>query len=118
MSAPHETTHPPLPEAPLRALGLEINAVNSANGWKVCTPADWHDPHKIPAMLALIHSEISEALEGFRHNDRENFQEEMADSLIRLLDCATGLGLNLDTAVREKIEKNKQRGLHHGGKRL
>jgi NTP pyrophosphatase (non-canonical NTP hydrolase) len=102
----------------LTDLGHEINDINRANGWAVCTPDDWSDTYKVPAMIALIHSEASEALEGFRRDDKANFEEELADVLIRVLDCATGLGLNLDDAVSATLAKNRQREHRHGGKRV
>lgn len=42
--------------------------------------------------------------------------EKLADALIRVLDCTTGL--DLDTAVTAKPLKNRGRGYRHGGKRL
>jgi NTP pyrophosphatase (non-canonical NTP hydrolase) len=47
-----------------------------------------------------------------------NFGEELADTLIRVLDLASGLGIDLDSAVSAKLEKNKHRGYRHGGKRV
>lgn len=117
-------------EQPLNDLAQEIVDINRANGWKVVAPHDWpsnDDPlldhhvykrYKIPAMLMLITSEAAEALEGFRHGDRENFNEEMADILIRVLDLAGGLGIDMDVEVRLKLEKNRGRGFRHGGKRV
>lgn len=102
----------------LNELGMEINRINRANGWKVCTPEDWHDTYKIPGVLALIHSEVSEALEAFRDGDQENFAEELADVVIRVLDCAAGLGIDMDQQMAAKLEKNRQRGYKHGGKRV
>ena len=111
MSAPRST--------PLNDLGRSIVVINRGNGWNVCVPADWsNERYKIPAVLALIHSEVSEALEGFRCGDKENFTEELADVLVRVLDCASGLGLDMDEAVRAKLEKNKGRGFRHRGKRV
>lgn len=94
----------------------EINKINRANGWEVLTPEEWDDPRRVPTVIALIHSEASEALEAFRHRDRENFAEELADILIRVLDCAGGLGINLDDEVRKKLATNRTRGFKHGGK--
>lgn len=102
----------------LNKLAAEINEINRANGWQVTKPEEWGDTYKIPGILALIHSEVSEALEGFRRNDRENFAEEMADVLIRVLDCTGGLAIDIDLEIAKKLEKNKGREHRHGGKRL
>lgn len=100
----------------MNQLAKEINEVNRNNGWNVLEPSQWSDAYKIPAILALIHSEVSEALEAFRIGDRENFEEELADVIIRVLDCAGGLDLDMEAAVASKIEKNRSRGYRHGGK--
>jgi NTP pyrophosphatase (non-canonical NTP hydrolase) len=102
----------------LNEIGKEIGEINRANGWEAPTPQSWADPYRIPAALALITSETSEALEGWRHDDHKNFAEELADVLIRVLDLADGLKIDLDRAVAEKLEANKRRGWKHGGKRL
>jgi len=102
----------------LQELGYEIRAVNIANGWNVTQEVDWQDAYKVPAILALVTSEVSEALEAFRKNDRENFKEEMADVLIRVLDCVVAFDPDFDATVRAKIEANKKRGFRHGGKRV
>jgi NTP pyrophosphatase (non-canonical NTP hydrolase) len=102
----------------LKALGAKIIEINTANGWNQTTPENWEDPYKIPAALALVHTEVSEATEAFRHNDKENFAEECADIVIRVLDLTEGLGIDIEVAITAKLEKNKQRGFKHGGKRI
>jgi NTP pyrophosphatase (non-canonical NTP hydrolase) len=102
----------------LKILAQEINEINRANGWNVVSPDSWKDRYHIPSALALIHSEVSEALEAFRHTDHDNFAEELADTLIRVLDMAGGLGIDIDKEVRTKLEANKNRGFKHGGKRI
>lgn len=69
--------------------------------------------------IALIHSELSEALEGIRKGladdkipERSMEEVEMADVLIRLLDYAGGHGLDLDGAFRDKMRYNAQRTDH------
>lgn len=103
----------------LNKLGKEILKINEQNGWDIVRSNDWDErEYKIPAKLALIHSEISEALEAYRANNYANFAEEMADTLIRILDCTAGLGIDMDTEVSQKLEKNKTRGYRHGGKKV
>lgn len=96
----------------------EIIKINTKNGWKVTTPEYWEDTYKVPAIIALIHSEASEALEAFRKDDRDEFIEELADIMIRVLDCAEGLGFDLELAVNRKIAKNRNRSFKHGGKKI
>ena len=69
--------------------------------------------------LALIHSEISEAMEGARKNlmddklpHRKMIEVELADALIRILDLAGALHLDLAGAMQEKLMYNKTRPDH------
>lgn len=73
----------------------------------------------VPEMIALIHSELSEALEGFRKSKvddhlprRKSVEVELADAVIRIFDLAGYLDLDLAGAVVEKLEYNKNRADH------
>ena len=68
----------------------------------------------IATRLMLITSEISEALEGLRKNDYENFKEELADVAIRLGDLCGGLDIDLESEILKKMEKNQTRSYKHG----
>lgn len=68
-------------------LAIEIREINTLNGWNVTKPEEWGDPYKFAAVVALIHSEISEAWEAEFKGDRANYMEECADVAIRILDC-------------------------------
>ena len=72
--------------------------------------------YKVPATLALIHSEVSEALEAFRHEDQNEFRVEMADTVIRVLDCVAAFDTDFHRTLCDKIEHNRTRGYRHGGK--
>jgi NTP pyrophosphatase (non-canonical NTP hydrolase) len=73
----------------------------------------------VPEMIALQHSELSEALEGYRKGlmddklpHRSMIEVEFADVIIRIADCAGGLGLDLGGAIREKLAYNAKRADH------
>ncbi len=65
-------------------------------------------------MIALMHSELSEALEGLRHNDWKNVAEELADTVIRIMDFCGGRDIDLEKEILKKIKKNKKRPYKHG----
>lgn len=64
--------------------------------------------------IALMHSELSEALEACRDGDRDQEEEELADTIIRILDYAHARGFSMDKTVRAKITKNRDRPHLHG----
>lgn len=76
-------------------------------------------------LLALIHSEISEALEGERKDlmddklpHRKMAEVELADAIIRILDYVGGFGYDLQGAFVEKMEFNLGRQDHKHEARL
>jgi len=77
-------------------------------------------------LLALIHSEISEALEGERKDlmddklpHRKMAEVELVDAIIRILDYAAGFGYDLQGAFDEKMAYNAQREDHkHEARRI
>jgi NTP pyrophosphatase (non-canonical NTP hydrolase) len=92
----------------------------------------WHDINtgerlnrNVGELLALVHSEISEALEGHRKNlpddklpHRKMFEVELADAVIRIFDICEGMDLDLEGAYREKMAYNKVRSDHKVENRL
>ena len=68
----------------------------------------------ISQFLMLLVSEVAEAQEGLRHNDYENFEEELADVAIRLFDLCGGLGIDLENEIEKKMIKNASRPYKHG----
>lgn len=80
----------------------------------------------IPEKLALIHSEVSEALEAYRDGELgtlldngkpEGFAVELADVVIRIADLCGALGIDLEEAIKLKSQYNETRAHRHGGKR-
>jgi NTP pyrophosphatase (non-canonical NTP hydrolase) len=77
----------------------------------------WHDNEReTGTLLALIHSEVSEALEADRKGWEANFAEELADVCIRVFDLCGSRGIDLEKAIRDKMDYNKGRSYMHGGK--
>lgn len=82
----------------------------------------------IPEKLALIHSEVSEALEDYRDGRMNTkiearsekpvgFPSELADIMIRVMDLAGYLQIDLETEIAQKMLYNIGRPYKHGGKR-
>lgn len=84
--------------------------------------------------LALICDEAHEALTLVRglpqghlalttdvtnsQGKREGLPSELADIIIRTLDLAGSLGIDIGKAIEEKLQHNTQRPYRHGGKRF
>ena len=97
-------------EAILEAVGITRSTVNTRN---------------VGEILCLIHSEISEAMEGHRKNlpddklpHRSMLEVELADAVIRIFDLAGAKGLDLGNAIAEKRAFNANRADHKIENRL
>lgn len=92
----------------------------------------WHDPttgerldRNKGEMIALMHSELSEMMEGERKNlmddhlpHRRMAEVELADLIIRALDYAGGFGMDLGGAFEDKMAYNAQRADHKPEERV
>ena len=82
----------------------------------------WKDERNDGEAMALIHSEISEALEAMRNDNPSSskiiefssVEEELADAVIRIMDYAFGKDLDIAGAILAKLEYNKSREFMHG----
>lgn len=98
------------------------HGASKAAGWWVnpTTGVDTRDnPMCFAQKLCLVHSEISEAMEGDRKNlpddklpHRPMREVELADAVIRIFDLAGAYGMDLGGAIAEKMEFNARRPDH------
>ncbi len=87
----------------LKKLIEEIRKINDLNGW-IYPDNAWEDNYYIPAKIMLFVTELSEAVEAFRKNDKENFAEELADIFIYTVLIARHFEIVLEEAILEKIK--------------
>lgn len=102
----------------------------------------WNDPRDVGTLLMLCVSELAEALEADRkekkaskktvdemigsegfHFDytfeteiKDTFEDEIADTVIRIFDLCGGLGIDLEKHIELKMRYNKSREKLHGKK--
>ena len=66
----------------------------------------------VPEKMALIHSEVSEAYEAYRHNDFDSddgFNVELGDIVTRVLHLAGAMGVDIEKEILRKLNSNKTR---------
>ncbi len=62
--------------------------------------------------IALIHSEVSEAYDAYRHNNikgKDGFEEELGDVIQRVLHLCGVMQIDVTTKILEKLDSNKDR---------
>lgn len=117
----------------LRDLQKDIHAVAVEKGWWPVAGSG-EPARNMGELLALIHAEVSEAMEDYRKTTvpigppsftyvdgtkmkPAGFWTEIADVVIRCLDLAEAHGVDLGQVIEVKHEYNKTRSYRHGGKK-
>jgi NTP pyrophosphatase (non-canonical NTP hydrolase) len=102
-----------------------------AESYKNAVSKGFHDePRSVGDLIALMHSELSEAFEHYRngHEPQEVFWTdggkpdgvgvELADVVIRIFDFCGRFDIGLEALIESKMAYNSTRPHKHGGKVL
>lgn len=111
--------------APMMGIGELVKAA-----YLTADEHGWHDSERtFGDVIALCHSELSEALEVYRSNGYmywensngkpEGIAVELADVLIRIFDFMGNFKeIDFEKVVQKKMVYNTRREYRHGGKQL
>ena len=117
----------------IRAVQLLVHDTAVKKGW-------WDEDREFGTIIALIHTELSEAMEEYRNGHDysevwwnkekpvvtdngeiwfkpEGIAAEFADVIIRILECSEELKIPVLRAIQMKAKYNQFRPYKHGGKR-
>ncbi len=79
---------------------MEVREMADAKGFSARPERTWE-------MLALIHTEVSEATDAYKKGaDLEKVGEELVDAIIRILHLLSALGVDAEELYQRKMEKN------------
>ena len=118
------TAEEPMAKLPTTLTGWQLLC------WTIADEHGFHEPgtnDNMAAWVANLHGEVSELWEAYRADTLretcekdariDNAEEELADIIIRTLDIAGQMGINIERAMRIKCEYNMGRPYLHGGKK-
>lgn len=82
---------------------LQVRALADAKGFS-------SDPARIWEMLALIHTEVSEATDAYKKGESfDHVGEELIDAIIRILHLCSALNLDAEALFHKKMKRNWER---------
>jgi NTP pyrophosphatase (non-canonical NTP hydrolase) len=97
------------------AFAQGVHAIAKSKGW-------WDTDRPVTEALVLIHCEVSECVEALRQGNKadrhlpqyKEFDVELADIVIRVMDLSAKLGIDLGAVIKAKVEYNRSRPHKHG----
>ena len=107
-------------EFAINEFAKEVHQKSVNHGW-------WDDEREFPEIIALCHSELSEALEAYRNGEEMMWMNgekpdgigiELCDCIIRILDYLAHKGFDIEFGLIAKHGYNLTRPYKHGGKKI
>jgi NTP pyrophosphatase (non-canonical NTP hydrolase) len=113
---------------------LELASLNGLRDlcFRIAVSKGWYDkcdkddPSTFPMLLARLHAEVSEAFEAYQRGANPRYYDlgptpggiptELADVLIMTMSICGLYSIDIDRAVKEKLQYNESRSYRHGGK--
>lgn len=101
------------------AMKVGINILVGESHKNAVNKGFWDEERNDAEMIALMHSELSEALEVIRSNKpddecMDDLAHEFADVIIRIADMCGGRRIDLGKALVEQMKYNRTRKYKHG----
>ena len=105
----------------IEIVNMNLNTLSKEIYKDNCVKGFYDIPRETGTLIALMHSELSEALEADRKDlmddkltHRSGLEVELADCLIRILDFCGHKDLDIEGAINEKLAYNRSRPYKHG----